>query len=418
MAIATHAAVMPRVRWSWLWSPKDDLTWNLLPFWIMFGAVAVLFGARHLGGIDTNPVVNFRIANKDVSLAALAFFLYGPLVDAPHLWGTIARTYTDREEWVSRKRLFLVSLVWFVVGPAFLLAPYAVRAVFPGAPVGLENGAWLVWSNLFMFYAVFHTNKQHWGFISLYKRKNGDAANPAENRADRLFFYIAIWLPYVAMLTAPWYHDFDGQPLVGTRLLVFGTALGTLVHTACHVGFWIACIAYGAFQFDQWRKDVPRNGPKLVYLATVIPLYYLAFSIDPLIAALWIILTGVGHCVQYHRVVWAYGHAKYAGKTGGERRIPTPIFESPWLYAALGITFGLVTMQGPGSGFFKHAAASVLQAGVFRHAFGFLDANGGTSLGVKVVAAFIGGVRLHHFYVDSKIWRVSKSAALAKNLNV
>jgi hypothetical protein len=75
MAIATHAAVMPRVRWSWLWSPRDDLTWNLLPFWIMFGAIAVLFGARNLGGLDTNPVVNFRLANKDVSLAALAFFL-------------------------------------------------------------------------------------------------------------------------------------------------------------------------------------------------------------------------------------------------------------------------------------------------------------------------------------------------------
>jgi hypothetical protein len=40
------------------------------------------------------------------------------------------------------------------------------------------------------------------------------------------------------------------------------------------------------------------------------------------------------------------------------------------------------------------------------------------TLGARLAAAVIGGVRLHHFFVDSKIWRVSKSAALAKNLNV
>jgi hypothetical protein len=48
----------------------------------------------------------------------------------------------------------------------------------------------------------------------------------------------------------------------------------------------------------------------------------------------------------------------------------------------------------------------------------FLDRGQGLDLGLKMAAAMISGVRLHHFYVDSKIWRVSKSAALAKNLNV
>ena len=59
-----------------------------------------------------------------------------------------------------------------------------------------------------------------------------------------------------------------------------------------------------------------------------------------------------------------------------------------------------------------------MQAGLFGHVFTFLGEAAGIALGVKVVAAFVSGVHLHHFYVDSKIWRVSKSAALAKNLNV
>jgi hypothetical protein len=53
-----------------------------------------------------------------------------------------------------------------------------------------------------------------------------------------------------------------------------------------------------------------------------------------------------------------------------------------------------------------------------RDALGLGEGSQGFTLGAQVAAAFVGGVRLHHFYVDSKIWRVSKSAALAKNLAV
>jgi hypothetical protein len=419
MVSATSAAVLPRVRWCWLWNAKADVVWNLLPFWACLAGAVLLFGARNLGDVTHNPLMNFDFRGREVHLMVVALYFYGPLVDAPHLWATVARTYTDREEWAARRRLFVMSLLWFVVGPAFLVFPYIVRWLVPSAPPGLENAFWLVWSNFFMFYALFHINKQHWGFISLYKRKNGDTADPVENRADKWFFYVAIWTPYAAMMSAPWYRDFDGQPVLGSTLPLFGTTLGAVVHAACHATFVAACIAYVGFQAERWSRGATRNGPKLTYLATIIPLNYLAFAVHPLLAALWVMITGLGHCAQYHRVVWAYGASKYAGKRseGGGRSLPSAIFESPWLYAALGIAFGLVTMQGPGSGAFKHAAASLLQAGFFSHLFS-LDSQHGLDLGTKMAAAFVGGVRLHHFYVDSKIWRVSKSAALAKNLSV
>ncbi len=43
------------------------------------------------------------------------------LIDAPHVFGTISRTYFDRSEWKTRKRLLLGSLLFFVVGPVMVL---------------------------------------------------------------------------------------------------------------------------------------------------------------------------------------------------------------------------------------------------------------------------------------------------------
>lgn len=102
--------------------------------------------------------------------------LYGPLIDAPHLWATIARTYTDAGEWTERRRLLLGSLVWFLIGPGAILLPYALRAV-SAYPAGDENLGWTLWSQFCTFYALYHINQQHRGFVALYRRKNGEAAS-------------------------------------------------------------------------------------------------------------------------------------------------------------------------------------------------------------------------------------------------
>lgn len=66
-------------------------------------------------------------------------YAYGPLADAPHLWATIARAYTDKDEWAARRKPFLGSLVWFVSGPAVILIPYALRAALH---LGPGSGSW------------------------------------------------------------------------------------------------------------------------------------------------------------------------------------------------------------------------------------------------------------------------------------
>ncbi len=415
MVTATHDALLPRTRWNWLWGAKSDLTWNFAPFWAGFLIAFVAYFARNLGGMNDNPVWNLRLFGHNIHIAALILYFYSPIVDAPHLWATVARTYTDKEEWAQRRRLFLGSLAWFVIGPVVILLPYLLHATV-GFPAAQESLAWLVWTRFFELYALFHIAKQHWGFVALYKRKNGDMADELENRVDALFFKTALWLPYIAMLAAPWYVDFDGKPFTFLSGVLGGRTYGEWLHAGCNVVLLAMCVAYAFFQVDQWRKGKVRNGPKLLYIGTLVALYFVTFAVDERVAVFWLITTGIGHCAQYHRVVWAYGATKYAPQN--ERTLPVRIFKSPALYISLGVVFGIVTLQGPVGFYVQHAIGVAFDRSGLHGFFSFLNHDDAVTLGARLVAAFAGGTRLHHFFVDSKIWRVSKNAALAKNLNV
>ena len=69
---------------------------------------------------------------------------------------------------------------------------------------GFEFFGYLALGYLISFYSLFHVNRQHWGFVALYRRKNGEGADALERTIDMWFFHLAIWLPYAAMLVAPW----------------------------------------------------------------------------------------------------------------------------------------------------------------------------------------------------------------------
>lgn len=395
-----------RVQWPWLWGAKRDLSLNLAPFWMGFALILAVALTPH-AGVEAHKLWSMNVGGHTINLVMLAFVLYGPFVDGPHLWATIARTYTDSAEWAARRKLFITALLAFAVGPALILAPYAINAVVP-LPAAMLGWGWTAWVFGFGAYALYHINKQHWGFVSLYRRKNGDA-DPGEARVDALFFNTAIWLPWIAMQASPW---------PGSVAEHAPAAIRTAVFTATHAVFLGACAAYALYQVVQWRKGRVRNGTKLLYIGTVIALYYLTFAFDPVLASLWILITSTGHCVQYHGVVWAYGRKHYAVTDSAEKRLPQIIFGNLALYAGLGVLYALFTLQGPGAERFKTVVGGWLESGLFSHLFATLSPAQDHVLAIQALTAFISGVRLHHFYVDSKIWRVSKSRTLAKDLSV
>src|SRR5229473_3351303 len=80
--------------------------------------------------------------------------LWAILIDAPHVFATFSRTYFDRTERTIRR-----GLLW----------------------------------------GYYHLVKQHYGFMVLYKKKNGDLA-PIDNALDRLLLLFAFNYPFIAFI--------------------------------------------------------------------------------------------------------------------------------------------------------------------------------------------------------------------------
>src|ERR1044071_5544216 len=130
----------------WIISARDDLVWFI-------GSVASSYAlfALYVGGVV--PLVPMVIA-------------WAVLTDAPHVFATFSRTYFDREERRTRARLLWWSLLFFAVGPLFVLAGLCFAFFFVAA-----------------LWAYYHLVKQHYGFMVLYKKKNADL-EPADNFLD------------------------------------------------------------------------------------------------------------------------------------------------------------------------------------------------------------------------------------------
>jgi len=102
MVTATPTAFMPRVKWSWLWgSRKTDVAWTFMPFWAGLVLAVALYLTTGTGVMNQTPAWSLNLFGHHIHIAGLLLYVYGPLIDAPHLWATIARTYTDREEWAQ-----------------------------------------------------------------------------------------------------------------------------------------------------------------------------------------------------------------------------------------------------------------------------------------------------------------------------
>src|SRR6266536_2029852 len=148
----------------WIIGAREDLIWFI-------GSVVssyLLLGLYVAGIVPLIPMV-----------AAWAI-----LIDAPHVFGTLSRTYFDTSEWDTRKRLMLGSLLFFVVGPAMVLLGFGFTFFFLAA-----------------LWAYYHLVKQHYGFMVLYKKKNNDLA-AVDNALDRLLLLFAFNYPFVAYIAS------------------------------------------------------------------------------------------------------------------------------------------------------------------------------------------------------------------------
>src|SRR5690349_24168757 len=198
MSAATETIGQPTesaISLRWIISAREDLVWFI-------GSAAssyLLLGLYVTGILPLIPMV-----------AGWAI-----LIDAPHVFGTFSRTYFDKTEWKSRKRLMLGSLLFFVIGPVLALLGAGFTFFFVAA-----------------LWAYYHLVKQHYGFMILYKKKNNDLAE-IDNLIDRAFILLGMTYPFVRFLT----HSYAARERLETmRVAVDGGP-----------AWWIEAFVFSAF---------------------------------------------------------------------------------------------------------------------------------------------------------------------------
>src|SRR4029453_8092121 len=205
----------------WIISAQDDLIW-------------------FIGSVVSSYVLLFLYVKGILPLLLMAA-LWAILIDAPHVFGTFSRTYFDRTERQNRPRLLWGSLLFFAVGPLMVWA-----------------GAGFVFFFVAALWVYYHLVKQHYGFMVLYKKKNGDLAR-VDNALDRLLLLFAFNYPFVEFIArAPESMARVPGPLRGgangfATMLLIGTIAMALV--------WLAR------QVQRAVSGEPLNVPKYLLLA-------------------------------------------------------------------------------------------------------------------------------------------------------
>jgi hypothetical protein len=353
----------------WIISARDDLVW-------------------FIGSVITSYILLGLYVSGALPLVVMAAF-WAIFIDAPHVFGTFSRTYFDREERQNRQPLLLGSLLFFAVGPIMVLAGSAFLFFFIAA-----------------LWAYYHLVKQHYGFMVLYKKKNGDLAK-IDNLLDRLLLLFAFNYPFVAFIAL--------EPEAMSRVPEVLRPGVNGVATLLLVGTVILAILWLGRQVQRALVGEPLNVPKYLLLAAAIPMHWIVL-LTPMPhkpIAIVAILT-IYHNFQYHRLIW-FHNKKYCAPADSapEKHLEKKrqygaaelISRRLLYYIAFGIFFGII-YQGP------------------RQALGYLslqNPNGSVTTQptlIQLAISFLWGYAFIHYYLDSKIWRVRRDPNVGKALNM
>ena len=371
--IVTHQSRVLSLRW--IINAREDLIWFI-------GSVVSSYALLILYTQGIIPLVPM-------------IAVWAILIDAPHVFGTFSRTYFDRTERRNRGRLLWGSLLFFIVGPVLVVL-----------------GAGFIFFFFAALWAYYHLVKQHYGFMVLYKKKNGDLA-PIDNALDRLLLIFAFNYPFVAFIA----QDPEAMARVPKALQSSVDILAMFLLA----GTLVIATAWTVRQVQRAVMTLPLNIPKYLLLAAAIPMHWVVLLTPmphkPL--AIVAILT-IYHNLQYHRLIW-FHNQKYIARPGvarGGSEAGTTNLRQEYgaaalisrrliFYIAFGIVFGFI-YQGPR----QYLGYLGLRNG------GVSGASTGLSFVTQLGISFLWGYAFIHYYLDSKIWRVRRDPSVGKALNM
>jgi hypothetical protein len=182
-------------------------------------------------------------------------------------------------------------------------------------------------------------------------------------------------------------------------------------HVATVAGWMLVAgtlLMLAARQVARWRSGRTVHRTKLLFLGAATSVSAVVFS--PAVAAriqyeaVMPVVTSF-HNVQYLSIVWFFHRNRFAALP---RRTPRPFFlRSFWTFLGLGVAFTVAYRVGLG------CAASAWPTCDLGAEHVALPAGLTLSdLGV----AFLWGFALHHYYLDQRIWHVSRDRTVQRDL--
>jgi hypothetical protein len=159
------------------------------------------------------------------------------------------------------------------------------------------------------------------------------------------------------------------------------------------------------------------NLPKNLFLLATVPLHCLIF-LHPFVSTrvdirLFSAFVTYYHNIQYHGIVWFHNRNRYAADDAGERHgLACLVSRSVLTYYAAGVAFTLAYRY---SNWFLAGVPAPLLPGpnaVSEAALGPLFTVSDLAI------AFWWGFALHHYYLDQKIWKLSRDSNLARDLRL
>ncbi len=353
----------------------------------------------YIGACITGYVMIYLNLGLGIPVVLLLWF-WIISVDGPHVFGTISRTYMDPEEWKTRSKLFLGSLLWFLPGPLMLFTGVALDTALP----------YFIFLAFAQLWAYWHVVRQHYGFLTLYQKKNGEVSGKG-NPIDYWMFYILMIAPFISFaLRNPQARELLGLPPI------ISAAEQYLIYVL-HALIAIAISVYVIKEMRRVQQGLPWNLPKNLFLLACMPLHlflflhpYVSTHVDVRMVAVFVTFY---HNIQYHGIVWFYNRNRYGKEDSISRYgLAAKISRSFLTYYAAGILFTLL---------YRYSNWSLMGLQV-PFAPG-PNAISTTPLGSRFTVAdlayvFWWGFAFNHYYLDQKIWRLSKDRRLTQDLKV
>ncbi|AMK73718.1 MULTISPECIES: hypothetical protein [Bacillus] len=416
---------------NWIMDRRKDLKWIIGPAVISFIVVILYYGMTALG------------LGVTLTLGIL-YLSWTLLFDGTHVFATYTRTYFDREFRSQNNKALLYSLLILVVGPLLILFFYLTQGI------GATRAAAITFNRFGLLYAYYHLIRQHWGFISYYRGKNGEK-DLKTKRYDALLIgfgslyplfqnHLLYYHPFslaerFSVSYLYWQQTANSSLLIGLCLVIgcmflkyfknieknkvmkilfkssfvflgisvfihlalmygLSSVLKTLA-TISLVGFFLSAV-FAIYHAVSNLKHNSFNLPKWLLIGAVLITHNVILLINVPITIPFIALT-IFHNIQYHRFIRFHNVNKYLVNEGKVKfGLAFSVTEKLILFVVLAFLFDMfITLP-------RAINNQIMTYELLNYTLG----------------ALFWGVAFHHYILDAFIWSRRKNKDLSQTLKI